>query len=353
MDARDRPDGLTRRDLLRGGAGVLAAGALPGCRRGLDLPPGRRLVSYLAVGDIGDPHGLEGRTAAQWLVARAMAAQHRVAPVDGLLFLGDHFYPDGLANAEFEERVGDQIVAPYRDFVTLTPRGQRLYGGPAEAQPPVRILAVLGNHDFGLPESPGLQIEGIPRLVANWHMPAADTSTVDLGHGVRVALLHEPRWGKNDARALAAALVAEPADFWIVAGHYPLPEIGGEHAHRVERKLRAVYREVRRPVHLQICGHEHNLQVLRTEPPGPALIVVAGGGSNTHALSPTRAATRDFGLDSLGFARIDVVGATRAEALRVTLFAVDRLSGWRDPAGRRVACSWIDRDGRVRTETRA
>jgi predicted phosphodiesterase len=290
--------------------------------------------------------------ASQWLVARAMAEQHRAAPVDGLLLLGDHFYPDGLARADFEQRVGDQIVAPYRDFVTLSERGRRLYGAAAEPERPTRILAVLGNHDYDRPESPGLQVDGISGLVDSWHMPEAETSTVDLGHGARVALLHQHQWGKREARKLAAALAEEPADFWIVAGHYPLLAMGGHHAHWVERKLRAIYREAARPVHLQIAGHEHNLQLLREPGPGPALHAIAGGGSNTSEILPT-GATREVGLDALGFARIDVVGERRAEALRVSLFAVDRTTPWLAPAGRRVATSWIDRDARVRTEVAA
>jgi len=351
MHHRLRPSGITRRALLRGSAGIVAASALPGCAADLRPPRGRRLASWLAVGDIGEAHGVEGVLAPQWLVARAMATQHRLAPVDGMLLLGDHFYPDGLARGEFEPRVGEQIVGPYRDFVSLSAEGRRLYGGPERPPRPVRMLGVLGNHDYGLEESPGLQIDGIPRLVTNWHVPERDAETVDLGFGVRAALLQQHGWDGDAPRLLARALAEESADFWIVLGHFPLPEIANRHRTRVEDDLREVYREARErvPVHVQLCGHEHNLQVLRMEPPAPPLHVVSGAGSNTRELSPADA-KREFGFEGLGFARVDVLGRTTAESLCVSLYCVDRWTWWAEPAGRLAARSHVDRDGRVRTE---
>src|SRR3990172_6165237 len=104
-----------------------------------------------------------------------MAAEDRSAPVDGLLLLGDNFYPDGLSERELEDRLRENVVGPYCRFVALTPRGEASLRAtcpePAALRHPVPIYAVLGNEDYDLRESPALQRERIPEYVPNWRMP--------------------------------------------------------------------------------------------------------------------------------------------------------------------------------------
>ena len=55
-------------------------------------------LSLLALGDTGKPGSWPAWQTPQYRVGEAMAREDRRAPVEAIVFLGDNFYPHGLAS---------------------------------------------------------------------------------------------------------------------------------------------------------------------------------------------------------------------------------------------------------------
>jgi hypothetical protein len=68
-----------------------------------------------------------------------------------------------------------------------------------------------------------------------------------------------------------------------------------------------------------LAGHEHNLQLLRVDPPSPRLVVVSGAGARVKEVR-SRSRSRLFKHEGLGFARVDLVRDAFGERLAVTLY---------------------------------
>jgi hypothetical protein len=312
---------------------ALVRGSLP-----VELPTPR--LSLLAVGDTGTPPGWIPALDGQRIVARGLDQEGRRMPVDALVLLGDNFYYEGLDAATLTERVRENVVAPYCAFVALgAPRSAEVRGAcpagdPDGPRPP--IYAVFGSHDTRSAESRRLEAEGIPAFVSNWTLPQETASTVELKGGVSLILFDSDAiMRRGDLGALRDALRASRGPWRILVAHRPLgttgdrdydPERGvGAYGVRVQRAIRKAGVEVQ----LMLAGHEHNLQILELDPPGPRLVVVAGSGSRPRKIA-TRSEQRLFGHEGLGFARVDLIGAPGEDRLLVTLFAA---SGWRSLLG--------------------
>jgi hypothetical protein len=110
-------------------------------------------------------------------VGGALAAEDAAAPVDALLLLGDNFYPNGLLASELESRVRLNLVEPYAHVVAR--------GAP--------ILAVLGNHDHHVKESPRLEAEAIAPLVPGFRLLGLPVERVDFPGGVSVIFYDSTR----------------------------------------------------------------------------------------------------------------------------------------------------------------
>jgi hypothetical protein len=78
-------------------------------------------------------------------------------------------------------------------------------------------------------------------------------------------------------------------------------------------------READVEVHVMLAGHEHNLQLIRIDPPGPRLVVVSGAGARPRKVA-SHSRARLFKHDGLGFARVDLVRDAFGERLAVTLY---------------------------------
>ncbi len=360
-DPIDERRGLTRRRLLSSaawaGAGAAGLGLWRlgrGPTRAGDVaasPAGTRL-SLLVVGDSGaPPKWVEGAPA--WRVGDAIAAEARRSSADALVLLGDNFYDSGLQTDTFTRQVRDNLVAQFRPFVELTPQGaeelgeERVCGGCR----PIPIHAVLGNHDYASDESPALQRDLLPELVANWHMPKDLAGLVELGEGVSLLLFDCIRWDDGVPERLLELLRASQGPFRILASHYPMADTGHYFYKTFTRDLHKLMRKAEVPVQLYLSGHEHNLQILRMPPPAPPLHVIAGGGSYVREISPTPT-RRDFAAAELGFARVDLVGPPGgAGVLEVTLFRVPRWPWQGSARGQAVATARVDAAGTVSVET--
>lgn len=319
-------------------------------------------LSLLAVGDTGRPaHKDEEQTRQR--VGEAMAREDRRAAVDGVLLLGDNFYPDGLEARELVKRVRENVVEPFCHFLRLDgPRSADVRDACAvapAARRPVPLWVLLGNHDYVAEESPRLQREAVPRYVPNWEVAPELVRVVPLAPDLSLVLVDSMRIFREPERAgeLAAALRAAPGPWRIVAAHHPVlsaPEDADDFAamRRFVDAVAAALREVEDGPQLWVSGHEHSLQLLRGREGEPPLQVISGTGSQPREVD-AHGGRSLFGSAEAGFVRIDRLppDGARPERLRVSVFlAGDSLaSGAAVP----VAEASVDVEGRVEAGSRA
>ena len=274
-------------------------------------PPAGSVWSLLAVGDTGLPPRWKGWLTPQRGVGGALAAMDRAYPVDALALLGDNFYPDGLEEATLEAQLADNLVAPYCRFLDLTAQlSARIEAAcplPLRDRHPIPLFAVLGNHDYVSPASPKLQAERVSQYLANWRLEAGGAWVWETDAGVSVVFWDStPGRMRSEIGRLGDALQASLGPWRIVVAHHPLD---------LTEKTEVVRAELARagvPIHLWLSGHEHNLQVSEPGEPGPALQVIAGGGSSSRGIKYDVPGRRFF-AERQGYARVDLV---RPDSLR-------------------------------------
>ena len=316
-------------------------------------------LSLLALGDTGKRLRWSWMPSAQRRVGAAMEAADRQRPVDALLILGDNFYPAGLQQAELPLRIAMNLVRPYCRFVDLSgPRSEEV--ADACSTPPgerhrIPIFAVLGNHDYRVPESPKLQTEGVSDFVANWDMSAKRIAVRELGRGVSLVMLQSMETVEKAQllEDLPEAIRSTRGPWRILISHHPIAPTRSLEAHgRFEAGYMAEARrriaEAGVPLQLVASGHHHSLQLIEPSPPGPPLQVVAGGGGGAlHQINDVEGQL--FSASRYGFARIDLVRREGSERLVVSLYTTR--SAWL-PAGRpSLAARWsVALDGTLRDE---
>ncbi len=311
--------------------------------------------ALLATGDTGQPPDARLGANRQRLVAKAMERSHREAPVSGLVLLGDNFYPDGLREREFKDRLRFNVVRPYCIFMRFTQRGE---GSMEEACPldpderlPVPVYAVLGNHDYKEKESPLLQRKRIPEYLDNWTMPGGLVDVVELGGGVSLILLQSMEIVHGDSGADLRRALAESRGPWrILAAHHPLVDPGRGYDRDYARLVQRIVGSSGVPVQLYLAGHEHNLQAFRGEGAVAGLHLVIGSGGDIRELSEGDDEPL-YAAESLGFARIELVsdGAETAR-LRAVVYEVSGGVPGFGVRKRPAAAFSVGIDGDVRVE---
>lgn len=344
-------------------AALLAIACGDTASRGSTPPPlaGETVSSFLALGDTGQPAALPALRSGQRAVARGMELEDARRRADALVLLGDNFYPDGLREASLVEQVRAYLVLPYCRFLRLDgPRSDEVAsvcpGGASAARRPV--LAVLGNHDYGDPVSPGLQRDALPAFVPSFDLPPGVAALRTLGDGVDLVLVDSELLMEGaDPTPLRDALRASAGPWRVLALHRPVALANGQQLDptgdemKLRETVRAAVAEAGVRVHLTLAGHTHDMQVL-VEPDPMPLHVVAGSGSTTREAKPGTASRR-FVRKALGFARVDRVRTPAGERLVVTLFATPRypaLQGTLDAPVTAVARFSVDLEGTVRDE---
>lgn len=308
--------------------------------------------SLLVTGDTGKYRRWRPWAEAQRSVGRGMELEDRRAPVDGLVLLGDNFYPDGLLRDELPERIRRNVVRPFCRFTQAGgPRWQEVAeacGLPAGERRPVPIFAVLGNHDHKSPASPDLERDAIPEFVPNWRLGAGPVTVAEPTPGVSLVLADSVLLSESGSFApLREALARAPGPWRILALHYPVAVREGRSPSRFERGVRRAVAEAGQPVQLVLSGHRHSLQILELPPPYAGLHVISGAGSQPRSLRVPPFAGRRFGVGTAGFVRLDLAGEGDAEGFAVSVFTMPRspLLFWRRP--HLVSRWWVGRDGRT------
>jgi predicted phosphodiesterase len=323
--------------------------ALAGCGETPVDAPRETSLSLLAVGDTGKPREFLDAFDPSLAVAAAMAAEDERSPVDAVVLLGDNFYPEGLEKRELKDRLRANVVGPFCHFVELTARGAGSLGDAcpeAEARHPVPLFAVLGNHDYGRPESPDLQRKEVPEYVASWQMPSGDVEVRELAGGVSLILLDTNHVGRQDGdEAVVRALAGSRGPWRVMAAHHPILDVGGGYDRRFEKRMRKLLKRAGVPVHVYLAGHEHNLQAFVAEAPEPALQLVAGSGSDLRPLDAGDPRRR-YGSAAFGFVRLDAIeGAEPRLVARLLEVPAPPLPS----RAREVARFEVDRSGAVST----
>ena len=225
------------------------------------LAEGEPALRFLAVGDTGT--GGRGQRA----VATAMADKAARDGCDFVLLLGDNFYPAGVDAADsprFE-----------RDF-------EQVYVGESLGVP---FFVTLGNHDHN--GSIDAEIERT-RLGTRWCMPGRHYSFAwPIGPETTAAfftldttpIAEGSDEGATELAWLDLAISRSHADWNVVFGHHPVEEATDRgQVDRVRAALGPILR--RHHVDLYLAGHDHSLQLIRSDAPdAKPLVVIAGGGA--------------------------------------------------------------------------
>ena len=329
---------------LRADGWLLLAGALALASAGCWADPGPRSderFALLAVGDTGLPRDSHD---GQRQVARALAFEDAERPVEGLVLLGDNFYPRGLERGDLALRIGLNLVSPYCRFLVLGPRADETAATCSPAGRPARsIWAVLGNHDYLTRESPELQRTTVVEFIANWRMNQAVAEVHQAAPGVSLILV-DSKLLRRDPSVLTDVVASAPGPWRILVSHIPLvPGLSEPEGGAVRAANEAIERSGV-PVQLALAGHEHNLQAFVLIE-APRLSVIAGGGSSSRGVHPGPA-SRVFARETRGFARVAVL-ETEPERLRVELIAAPAFSWPGGPPVRRIASYEVSLAGQV------
>jgi len=238
--------------------------------------PGQDL-ELLMVGDMGS--GDKNQAA----IAAAMNTYCQTHPLVAIIFLGDNFYPKGVASPD-DPQWQSKFIEPYgTDCLGKLP-----------------FYAMLGNHDYK--GNPSAQIAYRGHSPA-WHMPhrfydlrvgkllqltVIDTNLLDICGFDQFCTID----------FMLASLAKSEATYTIVTGHHPIASASGKYSQTMQGKIlesllcdRARY---------YVAGHSHHLEH-RTSAHCPLdLFIVGGGGASLYETKKDQK-TSKFVKSSFGF----------------------------------------------------
>jgi len=265
--------------------GVMLPGFLRKVPPTFTVMPVSRNIRVLAFGDYGNG------SAAQRQLSEVMMRTHRSASFDFGITLGDNFYSIGMESPE-DPRWKTQW--------------EQLYGPLA-----IPFYTALGNHDWGQPDSPAAEILYSAKS-SNWHMPAPYYTY--LAGPVQFFALDTNELSDRQLMWLKDGLAKSQAKWKVVYGHHHIFSAWRLDNPTLIGRLLPV---IKGHADLYICGHDHNLQVLRPEE-GLHFVVAGGGGASTYQIKPYersvfRKATYGFAVleanpERLGVRLIDIAG---------------------------------------------
>lgn len=258
-------------------------------------------VRLLVLGDTGTGG------AGQFQVAGAMERacnQAKKQPFDGILMLGDNFYPAGVSS-------------------TVDPQWQekfeKPYGSPCLSGLPV--YPVLGNHDYRL--SPEAQIE-YSAVQDRWRMPGRFYS-VDFGPLVRLVALDTNRFDWcGSARDcvydfLKSRLGSAKGAWTIVTGHHPMASSSSHGVAYDGTYFKYTVRpEICEHADFYLSGHAHQLEHLSFSGCKTDFVVAGTGGAEVGRLKSERPGSK-FVQSTFGFVAMELT----AEKATLIFYDVD------------------------------
>lgn len=223
--------------------------------------PANTGMRFLVIGDWGT--GGQG----QARVATSMVATAKSHGCDYVISTGDNIYPKGVQSVE-DEQWKRKFTAMYHDRGLTQP-----------------FYPTLGNHDYGF--EPDAEI-AYSKVNTQWRFPARtytqrleapDGTTVQL-FSLDTQLVQTAVDGAARAQSewLDRELAASTAQWKLVFGHHMLYSNG---AYGNLRRMRDAFEAVlvRHKVPLYMCGHDHDVQLLKPVS-GVSYLISGGGGGH-------------------------------------------------------------------------
>jgi tartrate-resistant acid phosphatase type 5 len=254
--------------------------------------PHHQTLRFIVTGDAGSTHSQ---------LRAGMLAVMKQTRIDGILLVGDNFYPCGVTSVDDSQ------------WTKITQ-----HFGPTR----LPIYAVLGNHDYGDQQQRGgpdywtcghpdasAEVKATGKIDA-WEMPGrnymlhsrlADFTMIDTqplaldfpkGYGGSLGDDGEKAW-------IAGALPRMHAHWHIVVGHHTIFSSGvhGRTNNATQTRVRALLPLLRENhVDLYICGHDHDMELLGELQRGPKsdpLFLISGAGSGTDEMRPRRSTANE------------------------------------------------------------
>lgn len=262
--------------------------ALPGFLRTpppvFSVKPAGQAIRVLAFGDYGQGNVYQQEAAA------AMLKYHRQHPFDFAITLGDNFYSRGM------ESPSDPRWKTWWDEL-YDPLG-------------VPFFASLGNHDWGLPDSPAAEVLYTQKS-PSWRMPA--TRYTFTAGPVQFFALDTQAMSPAQLMWLDEELQKSKSRWRIAYGHHPIYS-HGQHGD-TEQLIRDLLPVLQGRVDAFFCGHEHDLQHLKPEG-GVHFFISGGGGARIRPIEPGQRSL--FARSSYGFAVLE------ADAKALTVKFIDQ-----------------------------
>lgn len=223
------------------------------------------------IGDWG-AGGPVQRRVAQGIVdfVQAPTAPSRPRALTAIISTGDNIYPNGVKSVD-----DPQWVSKY----------ERVYADDVFNVP---WWAVLGNHDYrGDVDAQIAYGKKNPR----WNMPnrtwdtrfraGADAEMAVFGIDTQQLLQRSKGWTEQLTELETRLQAAASVTWKVVVGHHPMRSYG--HYRDQSWMLRDVKPILERHgVHLYLCGHDHDLQVIR-HPEDSVVCIVSGAGGGYRA----------------------------------------------------------------------
>ncbi|MFN6112193.1 MAG: purple acid phosphatase family protein [Bacteroidota bacterium] len=221
-------------------------------------------IAFLVVGDWGTGGALQRR------VAASMTKVARKSNATFVLSTGDNIYPDGVTSAA-DPQWKTKFEKIYADL-----------GLP--------WWAALGNHDHR--GEPDAQI-AYAKVNPLWNMPGRTwRQNVNVDAVTKLAILAldttpivqgASQW-RDQLTWLDRSLTQEPASLRVVVGHHPLRSYGhyGD-TQTLVKNLKPLLDK--HSVNAYLCGHEHDMQLIR-DPGDRFACLVSGGGGGERPSRP-------------------------------------------------------------------
>jgi tartrate-resistant acid phosphatase type 5 len=234
------------------------------------VKPADQNIRVLAFGDYGNG------SVAQRQLSEVMLRTHRSKAFDFGITLGDNFYSVGMDSP---------------DDPRWNTQWEQLYG-------PLGIIfySSLGNHDWGQSDSPAAEILYSARS-PNWRMPSPYYSY--LAGPVQFFALDTNELSDRQLMWLKDGLARSQAKWKVVYGHHHIFSAWRLDNPTLIARLLPV---LKGHADLYLCGHDHNLQVLRPEA-GLHFVVAGGGGAGTYQIKPYERSV--FKKPTYGFAVLE------------------------------------------------
>ncbi len=250
------------------------------------VKPENQPIRVLAFGDFGTGSTAQKETAA------AMLAYHRKTPFDFGVTLGDNFYSVGMASPQDPrwKTWWEEMYAPLG----------------------IKFYASLGNHDWGLADSPAAEILYSDKS-QSWKMPGLYYSFT--AGAAQFFALDTNEMSDVQLAWLKEQLDKSKARWKIVYGHHPIYS-DGDHGDDA-RLIKSLLPILEGKADIYLVGHDHIIEHLKPSESRLHFLIAGGGGASLYKVKESKRAY--FAQSINGFAVLEA----GADEIKVRFIGAD------------------------------